>query len=330
MRKIFAIILSAVMIIGFSSAAFAADNEKYILYVNCSQNIVTVYENEGNGKYRPIKAFVCSVGDDTPSGTFKTSDKYTWRLLFGNVYGQYATRITGHILFHSVPYYTKNKSDLEYKEYNKLGETASMGCIRLSVENAKWIYDNCSSGTTVKIYRSEAAEPFAKPSAIKVDVNNTEKRGWDPTDPDIDNPWNDDAEEEDTQQTVNENTTQTVNVYINGKEIPLEAYKADDGQYYFSENDVIYVLSTEGKNISFKNSGSIIYIKNIASIYTQKSAKKEFVSAEKGSIAAVYGSMSKQLNTYMIDGSMYFSIIEVASLMGFEQTNNNPLWISTK
>lgn len=316
MRRIITIVLSVVMIIGCSSAAFAADNGKYILNVNCSQNIVTVYENDGYGEYNPIKAFVCSVGEDTPSGTYKTSDKYTWRLLFGDVYGQYATRITGHILFHSVPYYTENKNDLEYEEYNKLGKTASMGCIRLAVKDAKWIYDNCSSGTAVKIYKSNAAEPLAKPTAIKINLSNTEKRGWDPTDPDPSNPWKaETGTEEVTQNTDNANTTETVNINANGNEISLEAYKADE-QYFFDLNDVVYAFSSAGKNISFSNSGNIIYIKNTASLYIQKSAKKQFISAEKGSIAAVYESKSAQLNTYNIDGNIYLSIIEVASLVG--------------
>ncbi|UKI23754.1 MAG: L,D-transpeptidase [Anaerotruncus sp.] len=129
---------------------------------------------------------VCSVGKEgnTPSGTFKTSDKYTWRLLEGNVYGQYATRITGHILFHSVPYFEKSKDTLEYDEYNKLGVPASAGCIRLSVADAKWIYDNCPTKTTVEMYDSDKKEPLAKPSAIKIDTSDTVKRNWDPTDPD--------------------------------------------------------------------------------------------------------------------------------------------------
>ena len=133
---------------------------------------------------------VCSVGLDgaTPTGTYTTSDKYTWRLLSGNVYGQYATRITGHILFHSVPYFTQSKSDLEYDEYNKLGQPASLGCIRLSVADAKWIYDNCPKGTTVTIYDSDQKEPLEKPTPIHIDTNDS-RRVWDPTDPDSNNPW---------------------------------------------------------------------------------------------------------------------------------------------
>ena len=167
-----------------------SDNPYYIK-VNRTQNIVIVYTKDANGGYTvPYKAMVCSVGmnNATPTGTYNTTDKYTWRLLSGNVYGQYATRITGHYLFHSVPYVTQNKADLEYDEFNKLGEAASLGCIRLSVEDAKWIYDNCPKGTTVTIYDSNDPEPLAKPTPIRIDTNDS-RRVWDPTDPDPSNPW---------------------------------------------------------------------------------------------------------------------------------------------
>lgn len=165
----------------------------YLINVNRTQNMVVIYKNDGNGNFNePIKAMVCSIGlnGETPKGTFKTSDKYKWRLLFGDVYGQYATRITGHILFHSVPYTQKSKDTLEYDEYNKLGKAASAGCIRLSVKDAKWIYDNCPKGTTVVIYDSSDEEPLEKPTPIKIDTSDN-RRGWDPTDPDPKNPWND-------------------------------------------------------------------------------------------------------------------------------------------
>ena len=167
------------------------DDAPYLIRVNRQQNIVTVYSKDANGDYTvPYKAMACSVGLDgkTPTGTYNTTDKYTWRLLSGNVYGQYATRITGHILFHSVPYFTKDKSDLEYEEFNKLGQAASLGCIRLTVEDAKWIYDNCPKGTTVVIYDSAEAEPLTPPTPVRIDTNDS-RRGWDPTDPDEDNPW---------------------------------------------------------------------------------------------------------------------------------------------
>ena len=163
----------------------------YHFKVNLSANTVTVYEQDENGKFtNPIKAFVCSTGKATPkSGTYKISNKYRWRSLFGNVYGQYAVRITGNILFHSVPYEKMYPNTLEYEEYDKLGTSASMGCVRLCVRDAKWIYDNAKSGSTVEFYsNSSNPGPLGKPKAQKISSNKA-NRNWDPTDPDKHNPW---------------------------------------------------------------------------------------------------------------------------------------------
>jgi hypothetical protein len=178
------------LICSMSTAVFGAEKEEYpySVTVNLTENIVTVYEKDDAGEYTvPVRAFLCSVGEATPEGTFQIQVKYDWRYLFGDVWGQYATRITGHYLFHSVPYFEKDKSTLEYEEYNKLGTTASMGCIRLTVEAAKWIYDNCPAGTQVDI---TVGQPLTvpRPSAPQIDPSLVCK-GWDPTDPDPLNPW---------------------------------------------------------------------------------------------------------------------------------------------
>lgn len=164
----------------------------YYIKVNRLANCVTIYKQDGNGAYTvPVKAMVCSVGkniNNTPTGVFKTSDKYTWRYLYGNQYGQYATRITGHILFHSVPYTSQAKNTLKTDYYNNLGVGDSMGCIRLTCADAKWIYDNCAKGTTVEIYDHYDPGPLGKPIAMKIDVSSPYAK-WDPTDPDDSNPW---------------------------------------------------------------------------------------------------------------------------------------------
>lgn len=170
----------------------------YYLKINRQQNVVTVYEKDENGEYTvPVKAILCSTGlyNATPKGVFHISNKYVWRQLNGGVYGQYASRITGGVLFHSVPYASKNKSTLYTDKYNKLGQQASMGCVRLTVADAKWIYDNCPSGTTVEVYDSEDPGPLGKPETIKIDKDNANK-GWDPTDPDEKNPWHQWSEDE--------------------------------------------------------------------------------------------------------------------------------------
>lgn len=170
----------------------------YYIKVNRKNNIVTIYALDSNGeKNHIIKTMVCSAGlsssdkagynNDTPLGTFKIYQRYEWRYLYGNSYGQYSVRFNGHILFHSVPYKYQRKNSLKEGEYNKLGERASLGCVRLSVADAKWIYDNCPNGTVVEVCEEDESS-VVKPLSIKI-ADGCEYAGWDPTDPSPDNPW---------------------------------------------------------------------------------------------------------------------------------------------
>lgn len=163
----------------------------YYIKVNYGSNVVTVYTLDTNGNYTvPVKAMLCSSGKDTPrSGVYKTPAKYRWILLIGDVWGQYSTRITGGILFHSVPYTAKSPSSLKANYYDKLGYSVSAGCIRLTVADAKWIYDNCPIGTQVEFYSSSNPGPLGKPTTIKISGYPTYLKQWDPTDPDPNNPW---------------------------------------------------------------------------------------------------------------------------------------------
>lgn len=167
---------------------------RYKLEINCQANVINVYEKDSNGKYtKCIKAMACSTGYATPqSGTYylKKYGGWEWKGLFGDVYGQYTTQVEGNILLHSVPYLRKyDKSSLEYWEYNKLGTAASMGCIRLTVADAYWVFYNCQAGTPVTFYRSSNPGPLGKPATPKIS-SDAEFKGWDPTDPDPNNPWN--------------------------------------------------------------------------------------------------------------------------------------------
>ncbi|MBQ9934233.1 MAG: L,D-transpeptidase family protein [Lachnospiraceae bacterium] len=142
--------------------------------VNKQMNCITIYK----GKV-PFKAMVCSTGYATPVGSFNLKQKWRWKELIHDVYGQYSYHITGNYLFHSVPYDDPNIYKLFPSDYNKLGQTASAGCIRLTTIDAKWLYDNCPTGTPVIIYNSPDPGPLGKPTAQKIPANQT----WDPTDP---------------------------------------------------------------------------------------------------------------------------------------------------
>ncbi|MGN1182772.1 MAG: L,D-transpeptidase, partial [Faecalibacillus sp.] len=82
--------------------------------------------------------------------------------------------------FHSVYYSKMDNRTLSVSAYNKLGTTASHGCVRLTCGDAKWIYDNCALKTQVIII-SSGPDPLSKPSAAKLPSWHT----WDPTDPTI-------------------------------------------------------------------------------------------------------------------------------------------------
>ena len=189
-KKLCAVVLMAAMVFGVTLTAPKAvrAESKYWIKVNKQANVATVYQLKG-GKYVAVKAMLVSCGgSNTPSGTYYTPAKYRWHTLMGPSYGQYCTRINGGVLFHSVWYYSHSKASQATKEFNKLGQTASHGCVRLSVADAKWIYDNCALGTKVTVYSSSNPGPLGKPKGIK--VSTARKMYWDPTDPDKNNPYN--------------------------------------------------------------------------------------------------------------------------------------------
>lgn len=165
----------------------------YSIKVNKKTCTVTIYIKEEDGKLTPYKAMVCSIGregHDTPEGKgYHTTDYYDWRLMVDNTYGRYAVRFNGSIMFHSVPYYKSKKDSLEWQDYNKLGKPASLGCIRLAVADAKWIFDNCKRGTEVEVYSGpKSTDPLGTPVPIELDTE-SEFRDWDPTDLTPENPW---------------------------------------------------------------------------------------------------------------------------------------------
>ena len=101
----------------------------------------------------------------------------------GPSWGKYGSlvRYENGIFFHSVACSSPDPTySLAAGNYNMLGQPASHGCIRLCVRDAKWIYDNCSVGTTVTI-NDTAYSAFDKPATIKIPAG----QNWDPTDPDV-------------------------------------------------------------------------------------------------------------------------------------------------
>jgi len=161
----------------------------YIVVFTGSQSVV-VYGKDENGYYNvETKCFTCSSGaSDTPTrtGLYSIIRSYRWRALMGGVYGQYCSGFSSSYLFHSVLYDVKDESTLYENSYRNLGTAASHGCIRLCVRDAKWIYDNCPHGTQVRVVNASGPEGGELPEL----KSGSRYRGWDPTDPHEDNPYN--------------------------------------------------------------------------------------------------------------------------------------------
>lgn len=159
--------------------------QEYYIHVNRKQCKVTIFAKDGDNGYTiPVMAMTCSVGtskNKTPTGTYNTMSRTRWGKLMGPSYGQYCTRIVGSILFHSVAGYNKTSYNLSYRDYNKLGQPASHGCVRLCVRDAKWIYDNCEIKTKVTIDDKSDGCKFVKPKAQKLKSS----QHYDPTDPNV-------------------------------------------------------------------------------------------------------------------------------------------------
>ncbi|NMM99498.1 peptidase [Bifidobacterium sp. DSM 109958] len=126
-----------------------ADYPDITVDVSLADQMVYV-RSAGTEIYRMVAS--TGIDDSTPHGTFVTNGDrddhfYTARDHMG---GDYWTRITGVYLFHSVPT-REDAGDYIEDQAVLLGEPASHGCVRLTVADAKWVYEQLPKGTRVTI-----------------------------------------------------------------------------------------------------------------------------------------------------------------------------------
>lgn len=113
-----------------------------------------VYIMKDNTIIKEMIASTGKEGHETPLGEFEIQNRGTW--FFNEKYGQGAKywvsfKDWGIYLFHSVAMDQNQKVIPE--EEAKLGTPASHGCIRLPIEDAKWIHDNIPEKTKVVIHQ---------------------------------------------------------------------------------------------------------------------------------------------------------------------------------
>lgn len=122
----------------------------WLIIIDNSACITGVYWG-AQGDWCLYKSWWCTPGKPstaTPHGVFSVGNKgYS----FGEDKGYscyYWTQFYGECLFHSVLY---NAHTFVLQD-GRLGSALSHGCVRLALENAKWIYDTIPRGTTVVSY----------------------------------------------------------------------------------------------------------------------------------------------------------------------------------
>ena len=125
----------------------------YRVEVSIDRQVVEVYERNMLGAYDLVETFTCSTGlhDSTPRGIFLNGRPLNRWHFFKKFYcwAQYSFVIEGDILFHSVIYSNNTESSLRRGSLSALGNPASHGCVRLTVADAKWLFEHCKRGEVV-------------------------------------------------------------------------------------------------------------------------------------------------------------------------------------
>ena len=127
----------------------------YRVEVSIDRQRVYVYESDESGEYTLTQTFTCStgMGNTTPRGIYLDGCPCNVWHYFSkfDCWARYSYVIEGDIMFHSVIYSERNTDTLRESSLYALGQKASHGCVRLSVKNARWIYEHCSRGSVVII-----------------------------------------------------------------------------------------------------------------------------------------------------------------------------------
>ena len=123
----------------------------WLILVDITQNRVGIF-NGSMGNWKLQNFWLCSSGapnSPTRVGQFTVGNKgYS----FGEEHGYscyYWTQFYADYLFHSVKYYAGTRNIMD----GRLGMNISAGCVRMQIDQAKWIYDNIPRGTKVIVYR---------------------------------------------------------------------------------------------------------------------------------------------------------------------------------
>ncbi len=154
------------------------DPEKYYILLDLNNQICTVFEKDDAGSYTKVaRRFIVTTGrtkldpedpedkgTPTPSGIWKIGgrERFGEFAEFRGTFARYWVQIVGSIFFHSIMFDRENPNTLQSSAYRSLGNNISHGCVRLYVEDAKWLYYNAAPGTTINVSDREKSNPELK------------------------------------------------------------------------------------------------------------------------------------------------------------------------
>lgn len=175
MLALAAVVLIATLLLPAPALAYDelknTDPDKYYVLLDLKNQVVTVYERDEAGEYtRIVRRFICTTGrtkldpedpedqgTPTPRGIWKAGarERFGKFAAFGGEYARYWTQIVGGNYFHSIMFSNRTVDTLKSGAYRSLGNNVSHGCVRLYVEDAKWMYYYICPGTTINVSNNE-------------------------------------------------------------------------------------------------------------------------------------------------------------------------------
>lgn len=130
------------------------------LWIEVSVGEQTVRVYRGNDLVRAMKASTGRPETPTPLGSFRLVGRGEWfynpKYRAGGFWWVSFVP-SGEYLFHSIPADARRR--LLPEAAALLGQPASRGCVRLSLDDARWVYEHVPTGTRVLIHA--ATGPFA-------------------------------------------------------------------------------------------------------------------------------------------------------------------------
>lgn len=141
----------------------------YAVEVDVTNQLIKVFGLDEQGTHTNLeKIFWASTGTERfPSAVGEhvlTGRRARWAEFptWGGGKARWWLRINSEIAFHSIIYNSNSLDSVNMNSVRRLGSRASHGCIRLTVADAKWMYDNVGKGTVVTIREDLPPDPELK------------------------------------------------------------------------------------------------------------------------------------------------------------------------